>query len=64
MFSVYRKLSNMLQGSNQDQHDIMDPDHDHETTTGPIKVDNQVIFTQEFAKRPTQVYESMVNVLK
>ena len=54
----------MLQGSNHDQHDIMDHDHDHETPTGPIKVDNQIIFTQEFAKKFIQIYEGMVNVLK
>ena len=54
----------MFQGSNHDQHDIMDHDHDHETPTGPIKVDNQIIFTQKFAKKPIQIYESMVNVLK
>ena len=42
----------------------MDHDHDHETPTGFIKVDNQAIFTQEFAKRFTQIYKSMVNVLK
>ena len=41
-----------------------DHDHDHETTTGFIKVDNQAFFTQEFAKKPTQVYDAMVNVLK
>ena len=54
----------MFQGSNHDQHDIMDHDHDHETPTGFIKVDNQAIFTQEFAKKFTQIYESMVDVLK
>ena len=64
MSSVYRKVSNIFQGSNHDQHDIMDHDHDHETPTGPIKIDNQIIFTQEFAKKPIQIYESMVNVLK
>ena len=40
----------MFQGSNHDQHDIMDHDHDHETPTGFIKVDNQVIFTQDSPK--------------
>ena len=64
MSFVYRKVSNIFQGSNHDQHDIMNHDHDHETPTGPIKVDNQAIFTQEFAKRPTQIYEGMVDVLK
>ena len=54
----------MFQGSKHDQHDIMDHDHDHEIPMGFIKVDNQVIFTQEFAKRFIQVYKSMVNVLK
>ena len=54
----------MLQKSNHDQHDIMDHDHDHETPTGLIKVDNQIIFTQKFAKKPIQIYENMVNVLK
>ena len=42
----------------------MNHDHDHETPTGPIKIDNQIIFTQEFAKKPIQIYENMVNVLK
>ena len=64
MFFVYRKVSNVFPGSNHDQHDIMDHDHDHETPTGFIKVDNQIIFTQKFAKKPIQIYESMVNVLK
>ena len=64
MFAVYRKVSNIFQGSNHDQHDIMDHDHDHETPTRFIKGDNQTIFTQEFAKNFTQVYEGMVNVLK
>ena len=64
MSSVYRKVSNMFQGSNHDQHDIMDHDHDHETPTGFIKVDNQVIFNQEFTKKLIQIYKSMVNVLK
>ena len=54
----------MFQGSNHDQYDVMDHDHDHEIPTGFIKVDNQVIFTHEFAKKPIQVYESIVNVLK
>ena len=64
MFFVYRKVSNIFQGSNHDQHDIINHDHDHETPTGFIKVDNQIIFTQKFAKKPIQIYESMVNVLK
>ena len=64
MFFVYRKVSNIFLGNNHDQHDIMDHDHDHETTRGIIKIDNQIIFTQEFAKKPTQVYNAMVNVLK
>ena len=64
MSSVYRKVSNIFQGSNHDQHDIMDHDHNHETPMGFIKVDNQVIFTQEFAKKIIQIYEVMVNVLK
>ena len=64
MSTVYRKVSNIFQRSNHDQHDTMDHDHDHETPTGFIKVDNQAIFTQEFAKRPTQVYKGMVDVLK
>ena len=42
----------------------MDHDHDHETPTGFIKVDNQAIFTQKFAKKFIQIYKSMVNVLK
>ena len=42
----------------------MDHDHDHKISTGFIKVDNQIIFTQKFAKKPIQIYESMVNVLK
>ena len=64
MSSVYRKISNIFQRSNHDQHDIMDHDHDHKISTGFIKVDNQIIFTQKFAKKPIQIYESMVNVLK
>ena len=64
MSSVYRKVSNVFQGSNHDQHDIMDHDHDHETPTGFIKVDNQIILTRKFAKKPIQIYESMVHVLK
>ena len=43
----------MFPGSNHDQNDFKDHDHDHETTTGFIKVDNQGIFTQEFIKKPT-----------
>ena len=54
----------MFPGSNHDQHDVMDHDYDHEITTGFIKVDNHTVFTQEFAKRPTQIYDAMVNVLK
>ena len=54
----------MFQGSNHNQHDIMDHDHNHETPTGFIKIDNQIIFTQEFAKKIIQIYENMVNVLK
>ena len=42
----------------------MDHDHDHETPTGFIKIDNTTIFTQEFAKKPTQIYNVMVDVLK
>ena len=53
----------MFQRSNHDQHDIMDHDHDHETPTGFIKIDNQIIFTQEFGKKIIQIYENMVNVL-
>ena len=64
MFSVYRKLSNMFQRSNHDQHDIFDHDHDHETPTGFIKIDNQIIFTQKFAKKRIQIYENIINVLK
>ena len=64
MSSVYRKVWNIFQGSKHDQYDIMDHDHDHETPMGFIKVDNQVIFTQEFANFFIQVYKSMVNVLK
>ena len=64
MSSVYRKISNIFQRSNHDQHDIMDYYHDHETPMGFIKIDNQVIFTQKFAKKFIQVYEGMVNVLK
>ena len=52
MFSVYRNISNIFQGSNHDQHDIMNHDHNHEISTGFIKVDNQIIFTQKFAKKP------------
>ena len=64
MSFVYRKVSNIFQTSNRDQRDVMDHDHNHETPTGFIKVDNQIIFTQEFAKKPIQIYKSMVNVLK
>ena len=64
MFSDYRKISNIFQGSNHDQHDIMDYDHDHGTPMGFIKVDNQIIFTQKFAKKFIQFYKNMVNVLK
>ena len=64
MFSVYRKISNMFQRSNHDQHDIMDHDHDHETPTGFIKMDHHIILIQEFAKKFIQIYKSMVNMLK
>ena len=66
MSSVYRKVSNMFPGGNLDQHEAMDHDHDHdrETPTGPIEVDNQATFAREFTKRPTQVYDAMVDVLK
>ena len=30
----------MFPGNNHDQHDVMDYDYDHETTTGFIKIDN------------------------
>ena len=40
MFFVYRKIWNILPGSNHDQHKVMDHDYDHETTTGFIKNDN------------------------
>ena len=63
MFFVYRKVSNMFPGSNHDQHDILVYDH-YETSTGFIKVDNQAIFTQESAKKHTQIYNAMVDVLK
>ena len=53
----------MFQGSNHDQYDVMDQDH-NETPTGLIKVDNQIIFTQKFAKNPIQIYKNMVNMLK
>ena len=66
MSSVYRKVSNIFPGGNHDQHDVMDHDHDHdrETPTGSIKIDNQAIFAREFTKRPTQIYDDMVDVLK
>ena len=68
MSSVYRKVSNMFPGSNHDQHDFINHDHDHDhdnkTPRGPIKVDNQAIFTQEFSKKPIQIYDAMVDVLK
>ena len=64
MFFVYRKLSNMYLGNDYNQHDVMDHDHNHETPTGFIKVDKQTIFTQAFAKRLTQIYDAMVEVLK
>ena len=52
MFFVYRKISNIFPGDKQNQHDVMDHDRDIETPTGFIKVDNQTIFTQKFAKNP------------
>ena len=66
MFFVYRKLSNIFPGSNHNQHDVINHnhDHDHETTTGFIKIDNQATFTQEFTKKPTQICDAVVNVLK
>ena len=64
MSTVYRKISNMFPGSNHDQHDPMDQNNGRKTPTGPIKVDNQTVFIQEFAQKPIQVYENMVNVLK
>ena len=56
----------MFPGGNLDQHDAMDHDHDHdrETPTGFIKVDNQAAFAREFTKKPTQIYDVMVDVLK
>ena len=42
----------------------MDHDHDHETTTGFIKIDNQTNFTQWFAKKPIEIYNVLVDVLK
>ena len=64
MFFVYRKISNIFPKNNHDQHDVINYDHDHETPTGFIKIDNQTIFTKEFAKKPTQIYNVMMNVLK
>ena len=64
MFFVYRKISNIFPKSNHDHHDVINHDHDHETTTGFIKIDNQTTFTEKFAKIPTQIYDAMVNVLK
>ena len=40
----------------------MDHDHDHETPTGFVKVDNRTVFTQEFGKKPIQTYDAMVDV--
>ena len=54
----------MFQRNNHDQHDIIDHNHDHETPIGFIKIDNQIMFTQEFAKKFIQIYENIVNVLK
>ena len=54
----------MLSGNNHNQHDVMDHNRDHETTTGFIKIDNHATFTREFAKEPTQVYDAMVDVWK
>ena len=51
MFFVYRKVSNIFPGNVHDQHDVMDYDYDHETPTGFVKIDNQTIFTKEFAKK-------------
>ena len=53
MFFVYRKISNIFPRNNHDQHDVIDHDHDHETTTGFIKVDNQPIFIKKFVKKHT-----------
>ena len=54
----------MFPESNHDQHNVINHDRDHETPTGFIKVDNQTIFTQEFAQKPTQIYDTMVDILK
>ena len=64
MFFIYRKILNIFPENNHDQHDVMDHNYNHETTTGFIKIDNPTIFTHEFAKKPTQIYDAMVNVLK
>ena len=40
----------------------MDHDYNHETPTGFIKIDNQPIFTQEFARKFIQIYDAMVNL--
>ena len=54
----------MFPKNNHDQHDVIDHDHNHETFTGFIKIDNQTIFTQEFAKIFTQIYDAIMNMLK
>ena len=67
MFFVYRKISDIFPKNNHDQYDgymDYDHDHDHEISTGFIKVDNQTIFAQEFTKKPIQIYDAMVDVLK
>ena len=38
--------------------------HDHETVTGPMNVENQPIFVQKFIERPNQIYNVMVDVEK
>ena len=55
----------MFPGANHDQHDgFMNHDHDHETSETPIKIGNQTIFAQEHIKKPIQIYDKMVNILK
>ena len=57
----------MFPGNNHDQYDgFMDHDHDddHEIFTGFIKIGNQTIFAKKFTKKPIQIYNAMVDVLK
>ena len=64
MFFVYRKISNIFPKNNHYQPDVINHDHNHETPTGFIKIDNQATFTKEFTKKYHPNFEAMVDVLK